>query len=277
MNNKKKFKIAIYVSGELRTYLKQDNMLPNFVNFLRHWGHEVSVVGYLWKHSLPKDRVIDFDIFDDYSIVDQKKITEWIKKDILTRRVITSENIDNKIILDDINLDRFIENYTIHGQQYLGQVWGGLECFEWNYKKYIQDHDFHIRWRWDMGWALEPSTYDSDRAVIFDNVLQSSYNNDRYEPRIMTTGMTTLFSAVCNHHLNYAGTIDDRFFVCNNMAMKNLMEQDTSTRIHNTLINYTSMSQETPNTHTLWWDVLLRYTDIGVQFPFESYILDQVK
>ena len=257
--NQRKLKIAIYVSGEIRTYLKQDNMLPHFVNFLKEWGHDVILFGHTWKHSLPNAIPIDFSLFDDFKILDQKYLFEWVLEDQ-----------DNRMIAPTVNktIDRF-----------LGQVWSGIDCFTTFGNKCIEDYDFHIRWRWDLYFDIPQDEFFRQRAEDFFNEIFLSYDNDNHIPSIITSSNASLSCDLVNNQITYSGILEDRFFALNKLAMEKIVFSDTEKLIGSTLKFYKNIKNEgrLKNPHTLWWDLLLRNTKSTVKLRWYPYLIDIVK
>ena len=92
-------KIAIYASGELRTFLNNDRMLPYFVDFLKHLGHEVKVFGHTWEHCHNKDR-LKHPCIDNFTIEDRKVVIQrWQLEDIIVRKSMSDEIRNNPVSL----------------------------------------------------------------------------------------------------------------------------------------------------------------------------------
>lgn len=266
-------KIIIHVSGELRTYKKDDNMLDNFVKFLMYHGCEVTVVGHTWDHCFEDthlDLLNDFDIFDDLIIEDQKVIDEWIMEDLYNRRIILVNGEDSPPIK---NIQQLRNHATRQSGKLLGQVWSGFSSFEHFGPKH-PEVDFHFRWRWDGTFNIKESQFDSQMSYYVFRQIIRCHNDRMNEPYIFTGNMGTLWKNVYPFSglLMYTGTVEDKFFALNRLAMKKILEIPFRNRLHDTLSPHVQTKTATPSAHSLWWDVLTRKSDIPFEIRFDTYV-----
>lgn len=253
-------KIAIYASGELRSFLDDDKMLPYFVDFLKHHGHEVKVFGHTWTHCDRKNR-LKHSYIDEFSIEDQRVIQQWQLEDIMVRKIITDESIENPIPLSSENLKKFIETYTKNYGLIFGQVWSQIRCFELFYPK-VNDFDVHIRWRWDNQFGEHGFGTEKSHMMI-DRIENLKFED---QPLLITTNHAQLGGVIHSGGMYFSGRLPDDFFCLNKNAMNILLESNVGDILHNILKNRGNLNI-TPTSHTLWYEYLV-WASRNIKYEF---------
>lgn len=233
-----KLKICICVSGQIRTFMQRENMLDNFIDFLTHHGHKVTIIGHQWKQDqhLVTDKGIKFN---NIIIEDQKDIIEYVKENIMLRKVIT----DDKTIKADH--PDFIKYFTEKAPATYGQMWGAWNCLS----SVRTDFDIVIRWRWDLGFDI--TNYDDALSRLFNvaimNLSQTTY------PVCLTSADGHL--VVGRHLEDFTGVLCDTVMAFNIPALKKIKQINIRQALDNVL-EQKAYYDRTPTSHTLWYSLL---------------------
>lgn len=233
-----KLKICICVSGQVRTFMQRENMLDAFIDFLKHSGHSVQVIGHQWKQD--QQLVTDKGIkFNNIVVEDQNNIIEYVKENIVLRKVI---NNHKSVKADHPN---FINYYTEKAPATYGQMWGAWNCLS----TVRTDFDLVIRWRWDL--AFEIKNYDDALSRLFNVAIMQAAKTTY--PICITTGDGTLSPG--RHPEDFTGAICDTIMVFNMPALKKIKGTNIRQALDNVL-QKNLVSALSNDAHTLWYSLL---------------------
>jgi len=243
--------ISIFVSGELRTFLKSEKMLPYFKQFLEYHGHDVRVFGHTWKHCA--DERLDHECIDRYIVEDQNDIRIWQLQDIFNRKVIHENIVGVPLDLNSSSFDEFVDYYTSYGGNFFGQYWSKMNCFQ-QFGEESEPCDVFIRWRWD--YEFSENDFESYKSKNFfyevDRLLKSKGAS------YLTTNMGELKGIISSSNQSgFSGTVDDSVCFFNNSGFQLLQRTCFKESLDRVLKNFDN-DELTPAAHTLWYEYLIR-------------------
>lgn len=274
---KKKLKVLIAVSGELRCFNRFTHRnLKFFKEKLQSMYYDVTIVGHTWEHCGSIDNE-HLNLFDALEVTDQKVIDDWVMEDFVTRcpnPAFDSFKITEPNKPINITSRKSIANSLKLARYSWGQHWSAFASF----KKYGQNKfknrknpgfDILIRWRWDGSFSYNYYTRYKPKdekfeatffEVCFDyiNAKIRQMNYPDAKPFGATDGTGGIWSNEkdCFLPIQFSAPIlNDRFMIFNHRAALALMNTDFP-YIMDELLKH-SERRESYEGHTLWYTILL--------------------
>ena len=206
-----KLKIAVCISGQLRSYNSSQYKIIDAINYLfPEDQYDVDFYGHTWTD---QEKPENLSIFKGFIQEDQNNIWEFAKPNLHEYIAYRSEWWDQQeykdILNNEGNLVGFYKNILKGG---LAQVWSHHQCVKqienvFNYRSII-------RCRWDgmltnLDYYKEPNDHELNYAK---DIIHNFISKQPTE-----TMNTFKINALCNHALLTTATanafIDDHFFV----------------------------------------------------------------